>query len=402
MVLASQQGRPGSGRSDMFAKRRRSVGRWAYVLFLAILIGVGWMIWPRDAGTLPEDAGVADAGGTTSPPGGGDSPGVLAGAEPQERPERGPALPDPGAAEDESTGVIVMGEGLRNEPILPEPQATEQAQPEVTPPPVRQPTSPGVNEAVLALMNRGSELVRANELVRARDVYNQALTHPAAGIAAEEIRERLTEINEVLVFSPTVVRGDPFAESYTFQRGDYLVRIAPRYDVYASFLQRINRVADPSRINAGASLKMIRGPFHAQVDKSDYRLDLYLGGPPGSASAVYVRSFAVGLGENDSTPNGGWIVRENSRTHNPSWRNPRTGEFFKPDDPLNPIGDYWIGMRGTDPDTSAIEGIGLHGTIEPESIGRQMSMGCIRLLDDDIALLFDCLVEGKSTVTVQN
>ncbi len=43
---------------------------------------------------------------------------------------------------------------------------------------------------------------------------------------------------------------------------------------------------------------------------------------------------------------------------------------------------------------------GIHGTIEPESIGTNASMGCIRLKDGDIDAVFNMLSEGKSTVKV--
>ena len=46
------------------------------------------------------------------------------------------------------------------------------------------------------------------------------------------------------------------------------------------------------------------------------------------------------------------------------------------------------------------ESYGIHGTIDPASIGQKKSMGCIRLLDDDIKLVYDMLVKDKSTVTV--
>ena len=44
---------------------------------------------------------------------------------------------------------------------------------------------------------------------------------------------------------------------------------------------------------------------------------------------------------------------------------------------------------------------GIHGTIDPDSIGKQSSMGCIRMKADDIAVVYDMMVEGKSMVLVQ-
>lgn len=44
---------------------------------------------------------------------------------------------------------------------------------------------------------------------------------------------------------------------------------------------------------------------------------------------------------------------------------------------------------------------GIHGTIDPDSIGKQSSLGCIRLHTDDIAMVYDMLVEGKSMVVLK-
>jgi lipoprotein-anchoring transpeptidase ErfK/SrfK len=71
------------------------------------------------------------------------------------------------------------------------------------------------------------------------------------------------------------------------------------------------------------------------------------------------------------------------------------------DDPANPLGEFWIGLTGIDGHAVGKESYGIHGTIEPDSIGKQASMGCIRMGADDITMVFELLVEGKSTVIVR-
>jgi len=44
---------------------------------------------------------------------------------------------------------------------------------------------------------------------------------------------------------------------------------------------------------------------------------------------------------------------------------------------------------------------GIHGTIDPASIGENMSMGCIRMLPKDVALVYDLLVNKHSRVTIR-
>jgi lipoprotein-anchoring transpeptidase ErfK/SrfK len=163
----------------------------------------------------------------------------------------------------------------------------------------------------------------------------------------------------------------------------------------------LNNISDARRLRAGATLKVLKGPFHAVVNKSEFRLDLYLGAP-GGPDSVYVTSFHVGLGKDDSTPVGKWVVEPEKKIKNPVYYSPRGEGIVAADDPKNPLGDYWIGLAGTDGDAVGKQSYGIHGTIEPDSIGKQASMGCVRMRNEDVARVFECLAEGKSTVVVRN
>ncbi|MEO1130964.1 MAG: L,D-transpeptidase family protein, partial [Planctomycetota bacterium] len=202
-------------------------------------------------------------------------------------------------------------------------------------------------------------------------------------------------------FSPRVYPDDSTADTYVVQRGDSLSTI-PRqagFNIDYRLVQRINQISDPRRLGMGQRIKGLYGPFHAVVHKSAFRLDVYTDQRDSAGNRIYIRSFPVGLGEYGSTPIGSWVVAE-GKVLNPGWRNPRTGEVFDKDDPLNPIGERWIGLEGTDENTALESGYGIHGTVEPESIGREMSMGCVRMLADDVALMFELLVPGRSTVEI--
>jgi lipoprotein-anchoring transpeptidase ErfK/SrfK len=71
------------------------------------------------------------------------------------------------------------------------------------------------------------------------------------------------------------------------------------------------------------------------------------------------------------------------------------------DDPKNPLGERWIGLTGIDGHAVGKQSYGIHGTIEPDSIGKQASMGCIRMRNEDVEMVFDMLTEGKSVVVVR-
>jgi lipoprotein-anchoring transpeptidase ErfK/SrfK len=71
-------------------------------------------------------------------------------------------------------------------------------------------------------------------------------------------------------------------------------------------------------------------------------------------------------------------------------------------DPRNPLGDFWIGLAGIDGHAVGKVSYGIHGTIEPDSIGKEASMGCIRMRNEDVAIVFELLVEAKSKLIVRD
>jgi LysM repeat protein len=252
------------------------------------------------------------------------------------------------------------------------------------------------------LIRAAEQKVAANDLVTARELLNRALrSDKATEDDRQSLRTQITRLNDDLVFSPTVYAGDPLSDTYTVQSGDSLARIVSREGlaVEPTFLARINRMSNPNNIRLGQKLKVMHGPFHAIVTKSAFRLDLYAGNPGEESDWVYIRSFQVGLGEGDSTPIGTFVVRRGSKLVNPFWINPRTREQFSADDPRNPIGERWLGLEGTG-ESAAYDGYGIHGTIDPDSVGQMRSMGCVRLRSEDVEMVYDALEEAVSQVRI--
>lgn len=267
-----------------------------------------------------------------------------------------------------------------------------------------QPTSlapAGSTSEVAEQIQAAEQRAAAGDLVQARVLFNKALHNPnVVRDDQERIRQRMAAINADLLFSAKVFAGDPMSETYVVKSGDNLIKITRNREVATDWrlIERINGVKG-NTLRVGQKLKLVRGPFHAIVHKGDYRLDLFQGSPDDPESWVYIRSFKVGLGTGNSTPVGNFVVKPRSKLVNPPWVNPQTGQKFAADDPKNPIGEYWMGIEGVG-DSKTITGYGLHGTIEPDSIGQQKSMGCVRLGDEDIKLLYEMLVEQISDVKI--
>jgi len=259
----------------------------------------------------------------------------------------------------------------------------------------------GSTDEVHGLIGEGDRKMQANDLVGARAIYSKALMHRnIVKSDADALRSKLGTINDELVFSSKVAPGDKIVETYAVQSGDNLVKIAKKRELVTDWrlIQRINK-ADPSRLSVGQKLKLVRGPFHVIVHKSDYRLDLFQGSPEDQDSWTFIKSFKVGLGTNNGTPVGNFVVKKNSKLVNPPWVNPQTGQKFAADDPKNPIGERWIGIEGVG-ESKIYTGFGIHGTVEPDSIGQQRSMGCVRMGKDDIEMVYEMLVEQISVVKI--
>jgi lipoprotein-anchoring transpeptidase ErfK/SrfK len=261
--------------------------------------------------------------------------------------------------------------------------------------------SPGTAPAsAAAAFAEARKLLAAADLVGARRVLNSGLAQQVCSQAdMADAKRQIAEINKLLMFSTRRFPADDWMESHKVEPGEMLAKIAAAQNVSYRFVQRINGLDDPRKLRAGSTIKVPRGPFHAVVTKHAFTLDVYLGAPGGEDS-LYVTTYRVGLGSDDSTPTGKWIVEPGRKVTNPKWVDVRTGRLFEPDDPQNPLGEYWIGLLGTEGSSVGQASYGIHATIEPDTIGKQASLGCIRLLSEDVAVLFDMLTEGKSTVIV--
>ncbi|WP_117169289.1 L,D-transpeptidase [Paraliobacillus sediminis] len=55
-------------------------------------------------------------------------------------------------------------------------------------------------------------------------------------------------------------------------------------------------------------------------------------------------------------------------------------------DPNNPLGSRWIGFNAKETDGRTY---GIHGTNQPESIGKNVSAGCIRMLNKNVEKLYE-------------
>lgn len=186
----------------------------------------------------------------------------------------------------------------------------------------------------------------------------------------ENIVSDLNKMSRALYFAPQPQYYDP----YVVKPGDQLRIVGQRYKLSWEYLAKLNRI-DPRKIRMGQKLKIVPGPFGAIVCLDRYELVVHLNGS-------FVKSYRVGLGKDGTTPVGTFTVK--NKMVDPTYYGP--DGVIANDDPKNPLGERWIDIG---------DSYGIHGTIEPDSIGKNESRGCIRMLNSDVEEVYDFLVIGS-------
>ncbi len=189
-----------------------------------------------------------------------------------------------------------------------------------------------------------------------------------------DIMDRINHTAQAIFFSPQ----PHFIEPHVIGAGDRLQTIASQQKLSWEYLAQLNQI-DPKRIRAGQRLKLIRGPFAAVVELDRFTMTVHLQG-------YYVKEYTVGVGKDGASPLGKHTVID--KVVNPQYTAP-DGKVLDGDDPANPLGERWINLGNS---------YGIHGTIEPDSIGKAASRGCIRLGNDDVIEVYNFLVNGSEVV----
>jgi len=192
---------------------------------------------------------------------------------------------------------------------------------------------------------------------------------------ARQVTELLDQLAGTVIYS----RQHLLEQPYLVRPGDTLEQVADRYNVPSVLLARINGIREGLPLEPGQELKVVRGPFNAVIRLDKHELTLMVDGR-------YAGRFAIGVGCDQPKLEGTYIVREKSA--NPQYRGP-DGITVPGGDPRNPLGKFWIGLSNN---------IGLHGTVDPQNIGRDDNRGTICLGERDIDDLNGILSVGSRVV----
>jgi len=261
------------------------------------------------------------------------------------------------------------------------------------PPPVIVEANPAVDTMIAeatALLRQDPE----GKLIEVRDRLNTILSEPMGTRQRTLIKGKLTDLAQKWLLGAKVYPGDALCETYKVRPGDNLERIGRRYKVPHQILMTINKIRKPESLMAGVNIKVVNGPFHVKVYKSSFTMDLFL------QENLYVKSYPIGLGKVEhETPTGLWAVKIGGKMIRPPWTDPE-GRVFNADHPDYPLGSRYIELKGLTGDALGRTGFAIHGTKDPDEIGKRASLGCIRLHNGNAQEVFGLLTQEVSQVRV--
>lgn len=279
--------------------------------------------------------------------------------------------------------------------LLPTPPAVAVAPASVPAPNSGQPqnvaataTPPAVPAVPSVSLEPVKAMIAAGEHCKARE--EMARLYFAEG-SPSSLRDELEPM--MLLVSRALVTDRPTEQDFEFYKvspGDSLIKIAERFRVEKKYrfvqygvLKLFNRLGN-DMIRVGQTLRVPKGEVAIVVRMSQCKLYVFYEG-------IAFASYPVALGaEANATPAGVYTVGE--KTAQPTWWPPASTGIkgpIGPEDPKNPLGTHWIALQHT-----LHAGLGIHGTNDPASIGTRASLGCVRMRNEDVKIIFECVTPG--------
>lgn len=196
---------------------------------------------------------------------------------------------------------------------------------------------------------------------------------------------------------PTTWRGK--AERSHLGYATVLERIAERYRAHPNLLRRLNPEVEWEALLPGVTL-VVPGVEQALIVPSAATIVIRLAERSlelVDADSRVIGHFPVSIARKvEKRPVGELrvtvLIREPNYTFDPEVfsETPEAREIGRrllvPPGPNNPVGRVWIGL--------SLPGYGIHGTPDPEKVGRTESLGCFRLANWDALTLIDMVRVG--------
>ena len=247
---------------------------------------------------------------------------------------------------------------------------TESAEPKVS--------TPVAGESESDYLASAVDYEKKGDLLKAKEMYQKIVEkYPGSSNILKE-QEALDNLNIKILFSPIIT---PDSLVYEVQKGDTLTRIAKKFNTTTELIAKANNMKD-ANVKLGKKLKISKAKFSIVVDKSQNILTL-------KSDQDIFKTYRVSTGKNSCTPVGTFKIT--NKLIDPTWY-PSTGGMIPAKDPKNVICSRWLGLSK--------QGYGIHGTTEPELIGKSVTEGCVRMKNPEVEELYSIVPVGTEVVIV--
>jgi len=226
------------------------------------------------------------------------------------------------------------------------------------------------------------QLEAEKKLPEAKKAYESLLSsfsNPAT------LQKEIYRINIAILFSPqqTAPPDGPKTEVHTVVAKDTVEGIAKKYNTTVDLIKESNGIKDVRTIQIGNRFKVVNDEFSIIVSRSKNTLTLLAGD-------IVMKEYTVGTGEYDKTPIGDFKIR--NKIPEPPWKGIPYG------DPKNVLGTRWMGLIN---EGDTVPGYGIHGTWEPETVGKSVSQGCIRMVNEEVEELYKIVPVGTKVKIIE-
>jgi lipoprotein-anchoring transpeptidase ErfK/SrfK len=246
------------------------------------------------------------------------------------------------------------------------------------PGPVSSAVSKPAQQNAQRLYQQAVSAKRENDILTARKYYQEILlNHPEAENVAT-VQKELEDLSMKVLFSRTMVPDKTVFHEVA--AGENLIKIARKYGTTVALIKRSNNLRD-DKIHLGQKLRVWTGKFNILVDKSQNRLYLKDGND-------LLKVYEVSTGVDNSSPVGTFTIKD--KLENPVWFH--KGVVVPPESPDNVLGTRWLGFD--------LAGYGIHGTVEPDKIGQQVTAGCVRMRNEEVEELYSIVPVGTQVTIV--
>jgi len=236
-------------------------------------------------------------------------------------------------------------------------------------------TTDGISMA--SLITQAKDFEAKGNLLSAKSAYQKLVNSFPNSSEIMSWQKKIEDSNIKMLFSGVAI---PNTLIYEVKPGDTLDKIAKEFKTTVELISKSNNLTD-DKITPGKQLRLWSANFSILVDKSQNTLIL-------KAADDIIKTYIVSTGANNSTPVG--VFKVVNKLKDPTWF--KEGAVVPSGSPENVLGSRWLGFN--------LPGYGIHGTTEPQNLGKQVTQGCVRLSNSEVNELYDIVPIGTEVTIV--